>query len=85
MAVRASKEEAKRVFVPSTTVYPRYCTVARTIVGNRGIELVTLPYCTKQGHTLAESLDQTQQPAAVLVIPQPNFFGTLEPVDALTD
>lgn len=72
------------MFVPST-VHPRYRTVARTIVGNQGIELVTLPYCTKQGHTLAESLNQTQKPAAALVVPQPNFFGTLEPVDALTD
>lgn len=85
MAVRANKGGAKRVLVPST-VHPRYRAVARTIVSNQGIELVTLPYCTERGHTLTESLDQyAAQPAAALVIPQPNFFGTLEPVDALTD
>jgi glycine dehydrogenase subunit 1 len=56
------------------------------MVRNQGIELVTLPYCNECGHTLVEGLkDFEGQPAAALVIPQPNFFGVLEPVDALTD
>lgn len=85
MAVRANKAGVKRVLVPAT-VHPRYRAVARTIVGNQGIELTDLPYCSERGHTLTAGLDRyAAQPAAALVIPQPNFFGTLEPVDALTD
>ena len=85
MAVRASKGGVKRVLVPAT-VHPRYRAVAEAAVKNQGIELVTLPYCTEAGHTLVEGLKAHEgQSAAALVIPQPNFFGVLEPVDALTD
>jgi len=85
MAVRASKGGVRKVLVPAT-VHPRYRAVATAAVENQGIELVTLPYCTERGHTLSEGLKAYEgQPAAALVIPQPNFFGVLEPVDALTD
>jgi glycine dehydrogenase subunit 1 len=85
MAVRAGKGGTRRVLVPAT-VHPRYRTVAQAMVKNQGIELVTLPYCTECGHTLVEGLKAYEsQPAAALVIPQPNFFGVLEPVDSLTD
>lgn len=85
MAVRASKGDVRRVLVPAT-VHPRYRAVAQAMVKSQGIELVTLPYCTECGHTLVEGLKPYEgQPAAALVIPQPNFFGVLEPVDALTD
>jgi glycine dehydrogenase subunit 1 len=85
MAVRAGKGGVRRVLVPAT-VHPRYRAVAQAMVRNQGIELVTLPYCNECGHTLVEGLkDFEGQPAAALVIPQPNFFGVLEPVDALTD
>jgi glycine dehydrogenase subunit 1 len=85
MAVRAHKGGVKRVLLPAT-VHPRYRAVARAVVVNQGIELIELPYCPERGHTLPEDLQgHTAQPTAALVIPQPNFFGVLEPVDALTD
>ena len=85
MAVRASKGDIRRVLVPAT-LHPRYFEVARATVKNQGIELVSLPWCTDCGHTLVAALEaHAGQPAAALVIPQPNFFGVLEPVDALTD
>ncbi|MDD5364483.1 MAG: aminomethyl-transferring glycine dehydrogenase subunit GcvPA [Gallionellaceae bacterium] len=85
MAVRANKANVRRVLVPAT-VHPRYRAVAQAMVRNQGIELVPLPYCTECGHTLVEGLKAYEdQPAAALVIPQPNYFGVLEPVDALTD
>ena len=85
MAVRANKAGIHRVLVPAT-VHPRYLAVARTTVKNQGIELVSLPWCTECGHTIVESLEAYgKEPAAALVIPQPNFFGVLEPVDAITD
>jgi glycine dehydrogenase subunit 1 len=86
MAVRANRNsKSKRVLMPST-VHPVYRKVVRSIVSNQGIELVELPYCTDGGHTVPESLDRFNgQDITALVIPQPNFFGVIEEVDALTD
>ncbi|MBS4095855.1 MAG: aminomethyl-transferring glycine dehydrogenase subunit GcvPA [Sulfuricella sp.] len=84
MAVRAHRS-AKRILVPAT-VHPLWQAVTRSIVHNQGIELVTLPYCTEGGHSIAEALAHYDgQEFAALVIPQPNFFGVLEEVDQLTD
>jgi len=84
MAVRLHRS-SQRVLVPAT-VHPTYVKVARTLVSSQGIELIEVPYCTEQGVTLPESLQRfAAQPVAALVIAQPNFFGALEPVHALTD
>jgi glycine dehydrogenase subunit 1 len=86
MAVRANrKSNSKRVLMPAT-VHPVYRKVVHAIVRNQGIELVELPYCTECGATIPDALQQFDgQDFAALVIPQPNFFGMLEEVDALTD
>ena len=84
MAVRAHKT-SRRVLLPAT-VNPLYRRVAQAVVRNQNIELIELPYCTETGSTLPESLDRHgASDVAALVIPQPNFFGILENVDALTD
>jgi len=84
MAVRANKAGIRRVLVPAT-VHPRYVAVARSTVKNQGIELVTVPYDPATGATDLAALDAVAGEAAALVIPQPNFFGVLEPADTLTD
>jgi glycine dehydrogenase subunit 1 len=86
MAVRANrKSKSHRILVP-TTVHPHYRKTTRTIVRNQGIELVELPYSSAGGHTPEEALQQyTGEDIAALVIQQPNFFGILEDVDALTN
>ncbi len=85
MAVRANKADVRRVLVPAT-VHPRYRSVAAAMVQSQGIELVALPYDAETGRTSLAALNaQAGQPAAALVIPQPNFFGVLESVDDLTD
>ncbi len=84
MAVRANKAGIRRVLVPAT-VHPRYLAVTRTTVKNQGIELVGVPYDPATGATDLAALENTAGEFAALVIPQPNFFGALEPVDALTD
>ena len=84
MAVRLHKS-SRRVLVPDT-VHPTYLKVARTIVSSQDVELIALPFCTEQGIVLPESLQRfAKVPFAGLVIPQPNFFGALEQVHALTD
>jgi glycine dehydrogenase subunit 1 len=86
MAVRANrKSRSTRILVP-LTVNPTYTRVARAIAGNQKLVFEDLPYCTVGGHTVVESLRRYDgQDIAALVIQQPNFFGTLEDVDELTD
>jgi glycine dehydrogenase subunit 1 len=84
MAVRLSRK-SKRVLMPAT-VHPIYRRVVRAIVKDQGIDLVEIPYHREGGHTGPESLRPfEEQDFAALVIPQPNVFGVLEEVDALTD
>ena len=80
MAVRSHKT-SRRVLMPKS-VHPIYRRVVRTIVENQRIELVEIDFDVRQG-TL-QSLPSAQDCAAV-VISQPNFFGQIEDVDALTD
>jgi glycine dehydrogenase subunit 1 len=86
MAIRANrKSKSQRVLVP-TTVHPAYRDTARAIAGNQHIELLELPYDDQGGHVSVDSLaDYEGEDIAALVIAQPNFFGVLEDVDALTD
>lgn len=83
MAVRLHKK-AQRVLIP-TTVHPVYRQVVHAIVKNQQIDLIEIPF-GEHGHIDPASLAQyAGQDIAALVIPQPNFFGVLEEVDALTD
>ena len=85
MAVRANrKSKSKRILLPRT-VHPTYRKVTHTIVHNQGIELQELDYDRQGGYLDPASLPAEPGDVAALVIPQPNFFGVLEEVDALTD
>jgi len=84
MAVRADRK-SHRVLLPST-VHPVYRKVVHAIVTNQQIELVDVPYDAATGTINIDSLEQfAGGDFAALVIPQPNFFGQLEDVNALTD
>ena len=85
MAVRANrKSKSKRILMPRT-VHPAYRKVAHTIVHNQGIKFEELDYDRSSGIIDPESLPGDPGDFTALVIPQPNFFGSLEEVDALTD
>jgi glycine dehydrogenase subunit 1 len=85
MAVRANrKSKSQRILVP-TTVHPHYRKVAAATAGNQGLRFDEVPYSPAEGRTLVESLAKFDgQDITALVIQQPNFFGVLEDVDALT-
>lgn len=84
MAVRQHKT-SRRILV-SRTVHPVYRKVLHAIVSNQDIEVVEIPFCPESGQVLPEHLEQFgQDEFAALVVPQPNFFGILEQVDAITD
>lgn len=85
MAVRANrKSKSRRILLPAT-VHPTYRQVVETIVRHQGIQLDVLDYDSNGGHLDAASLPGEPGDFTALVIPQPNFFGVLEEVDALTD
>lgn len=84
MAVRAHRS-SRRVLMP-LTVHPTWRKVVRTIVRNQGVEVIEIPYDTGAGSTSLEALSRwAGNDLAAVVIPQPNFFGVLEPVDQLAD
>lgn len=84
MAVRSHKK-ARRVLLPDN-VHPIYRRVTHSIVSNQHIELIALPFANDGGHTAPAALKAHEDAeCAALVIQQPNFFGVLEEVDALTD
>ncbi|MEZ5465761.1 MAG: aminomethyl-transferring glycine dehydrogenase subunit GcvPA [Lysobacteraceae bacterium] len=87
MAERGTRKGPKRVLIPES-VHPAYRKTVKTIVAAQGIEVVELPcpdgFLDPNGsgpNSLGEFADT---PFTALVIPQPNFFGQLEEVDALT-
>ena len=86
MAVRAHrKSKSLRVLIPST-VNPNYRRVAVSTAGNQGLRFETVPYQRETGCIDFAALAAfAGQDIAAVVIQQPNFFGQLEDVDALTD
>ena len=86
MALRANrKSKSGRVLMPQA-VNPRYRQAVQDICVNQGVELVSVPLDRDSGTTLPAALSAHEgEDYAALVIAQPNFFGCLEDVHALTD
>ena len=86
MAVRANrKSKSQRILVPRT-VNPSYRKVAVTAASNQGLRFEEVAFAAGMGTTAVEALAKFEgQDITALVIQQPNFFGRLEDVDALTD
>jgi glycine dehydrogenase subunit 1 len=86
MAIRAHrKSKSQRVLMP-TTVHPNYRKVAVATAGNQGVRFEEVPYVRESGRINADALAKyAGEDVTAIVIQQPNFFGVLEDVDALTD
>ena len=86
MAVRANrKSKSLRILVPRT-VNPMYRRVAIATAGNQGLRFEDVPLNLDSGLTTVDQLKKYEgEDITALVIQQPNFFGQLEEVDALTD
>ena len=82
MAVRANGAAGRRVLLPRA-LHPAYRATVKSIVGRQGIEIVEPGFDLQTGRTVLDGVDWTD--VAALAVPQPNFFGVLEDVDALTD
>lgn len=86
MAVRANRKSKSKKALLLQTVNPLYRSATRNIVHNQGIELVEVPYDPATGVTALDAVKKFDgQDFAAIVIQQPNFFGSLEDVHALTN
>jgi glycine dehydrogenase subunit 1 len=88
MAERCAKKGPRRVLVPKS-VHPAYRKTLHTIVALQNVEVVEFDFCREGASGGGVAPDWLAQQDfgsfTALVIPQPNFFGVLEEVDALTD
>jgi glycine dehydrogenase subunit 1 len=86
MAVRANRRsKAARLLLPRN-LHPHYRAVTLATAGNQGLKFEELPYDRAGGQLNSAALKGFEgQDITALVIQQPNFFGVLEDVDALTD
>lgn len=85
MAVRANrKSKSKRVLMPRT-VHPNYQKAVHATVHNQGIVLDALEFDAEAGTINLGELPEPAGDFAALIIQQPNFFGNLEDMDALTN
>ncbi len=86
MAVRAHRRsKSARILVPAA-LNPTYLQVARAITEGQNLSFDVLPYEPALGTTQQSSLAAySGQDITAVVIQQPNFFGQLEDVDAITD
>jgi len=86
MAVRANRAANSRRILLPRAVNPTYTEVAHSIAGNQNILFEAVDFDRSLGRTLLESLQPySGQDVTALVVQQPNFFGSLEEVDQLTD
>jgi len=84
MAIRAHrKSKSQRVLVP-TTVNPNYRKVAHATTAGQGVRIEEV-HCPRGTLGVADLEKYRGEDITALVIQQPNFFGQLEDVDALTD
>jgi glycine dehydrogenase subunit 1 len=86
MAVRAnSVNTSAKVLLPKA-LHPYYSEVVTAVTHAQGLRLTAVNYDAQSGQTSLRQF-QTYEGSAptAVVIAQPNFFGTLEDVDAITD
>jgi glycine dehydrogenase subunit 1 len=85
MAVRAHRRsKSARILMPAT-VNPAWRSAAAAITEGQGLKLDPVPYDAATGRIDPKALEaHAGADITALVIQQPNFFGQLEDVDALT-
>jgi glycine dehydrogenase subunit 1 len=86
MAVRSNPKDGPAKVLMPHAVHPYYREAVQAITEALQVQLLPLDYDAARGATAATQLKAYEgQDITAVVIPQPNFFGVLEDVDALTD
>ncbi len=86
MAVRAHRRsKSQRILLPAA-LSPHYRQALKALAGQQNLAFELLSYDARSGRTALAGLEQhAGHDITAVVIAQPNFFGVLEDVDALTD
>jgi glycine dehydrogenase subunit 1 len=86
MAVRANRRsKSMRILMP-TAVNPTHRRCVHAIAGQQSLKFEEVPFDPASGQTPVAALERyAGEDITAIVIQQPNFFGTLEDVDRLTD
>jgi glycine dehydrogenase subunit 1 len=82
MAARANDRNTSLQVLLPRALHPYYAEVVRSCTAAQGLTVETMAFDAVTGRTAVPA--SSSAPTAV-VIAQPNFFGVLEDVDALTD
>ncbi len=86
MAVRAHRKSKSKKVLVLGALNPRWKKACEAIVSNQDVSLVDVSFDAATGVTALGELQRfSGQDFAGIVIAQPNFFGRLEDVDAITD
>ncbi len=86
MSVRGNRKSKSRKILLPESVNPSYRRTTKTIVKGQNIELVPVAYDAASGQSSMDAFKAfSGEDITAVVIQQPNFFGTLEDVDAITD
>ncbi|RME35322.1 MAG: aminomethyl-transferring glycine dehydrogenase subunit GcvPA [Gammaproteobacteria bacterium] len=84
MAVRANRRSRSRRVLLPRNIHPVYRQVARTLVTAQELELVEVPFDPATGLLDPQTVAaMAGEECAAVVIPQPDYFGGIEPVDEL--
>lgn len=84
-ALMAMRITGKKKVVLSAALHPEYRETVMTYLKFRGAEAIESLYCTEAGTTLPEAVEAvcSEEPAC-LIVQNPNFFGCIEDVEALS-
>ena len=86
MAVRANRASKSRRILAAGALHPVYRKVAEVICAAQEIKFIDLPFCNDGGNSVLQSLDKYDgEDLTAVIVQQPNFFGVLEEVDAISD
>lgn len=85
MAVRSNRGSKSRRVLLSAGVNPVYQKVATAIAGSQGLTFERLPLDLATGATDTSLPAGGDDAPVAVVVQQPSFLGTYEPVDALAD
>lgn len=86
MSIRIHKKKTQHTILVPETLHPLYRETLTSILKCQAVQLKCLPMDKTSGITSLQSLDRlADSTVTAMIIPQPNFFGQLEPVDVLAD
>lgn len=85
MALRLQKHDTNKILVPKN-LHPHYREVLKSILNYHPIALIEWQYDKDSGRVNLDQLQKIKKDEfAAVILSQPNFFGCVEEVDAITN